>query len=90
MSASMPGYFVQGEDGKFFHSADVIIAEGPPEEAQLEDAAEIGELREPGKRKRIYGKNPMLRHLEVPLEEAEERRREQGDTTFDGGAQPQR
>jgi len=45
MSASMPGYFVQGEDGKFFHSVDVIIAEGTPEEAQLEDAAEIGELR---------------------------------------------
>eukprot|EP00435_Cladocopium_sp_Y103_P064506 s236_g26.t1 len=74
MSAAMPGYYVRGEDGKFFHSSDVVVAEGPPPQAQLPQAIELGELSEPGPRMRIYGKTPMLSRLQVTKEEAEERR----------------
>eukprot|EP00435_Cladocopium_sp_Y103_P033944 s34_g8.t1 len=77
MSASMAGYYVKGEDGKFFHSSDVTRAEGPPPEAiedQPGERPELGPLREPGQRMRIYGKTPMLSSLQVPVEEAEHRR----------------
>ena len=73
MSASMTGYFVQDDGGKFFHTSDVVQAEGPPEALQLEDA-NLGELREPGKRMRIHGKTTMMSSLQVPFEEAEKRR----------------
>eukprot|EP00435_Cladocopium_sp_Y103_P019364 s2682_g4.t1 len=82
MSASMPGYYVKGEDGKYFHSSDVVVAEGPPPEAQLE-AVELGSLHEHGVRRRITGKTPMLSSLQafsttkdeqIPIREAEIRR----------------
>eukprot|EP00435_Cladocopium_sp_Y103_P054363 s510_g17.t1 len=82
MSASMPGYYVKGEDGKYFHSADVATAEGPPPEARLEDA-ELGLLHDHGVRRRITGKTPMLSRLQadpgkeksmIQVEEIEERR----------------
>eukprot|EP00435_Cladocopium_sp_Y103_P052700 s362_g16.t1 len=72
MSASMPGYYVRGEDGKFFHSADVAVAEGPPAEVQIEDA-EMGALHEHGVRRRITGKTTMLSALKAPLESEESR-----------------
>ena len=46
MSASMPGYYVKIEDGKYFHSSDVVTADEPPAEAQLEEL-ELGELQGP-------------------------------------------
>eukprot|EP00435_Cladocopium_sp_Y103_P042410 s480_g11.t1 len=73
MSASVSGHFVRGTDGKFFRSADVVVAEGPPEDLKLEDV-KLGELSEPGVRRRIYGKTPMLSSLQIPAEEAEQRR----------------
>eukprot|EP00435_Cladocopium_sp_Y103_P065207 s1247_g27.t1 len=82
MSASMPGYYVKGEDGKYFHSSDVVVAEGPPPEAQWE-AVELGSLHEHGVRRRITGKTPMLSSLQafsttkdeqIPIREAEIRR----------------
>eukprot|EP00435_Cladocopium_sp_Y103_P035264 s2015_g9.t1 len=70
MSASMPGYYVRGEDGKFFHSADVAVAEGPPRDLQIEDV-EMGALHEPGVRRRITGKTTMLSALKAPMESEE-------------------
>ena len=79
MSASMPGYYVRGEDGKYFHSSDVVTAEGPPPEAQLEEA-ELGLLQDHGVRRRITGKTTMLSTLrtdensQVAVSEIEKRR----------------
>ena len=79
MSASMPGYYVRGEDGKYFHSSDVVTAEGPPTEAQLEEA-ELGLLQDHGVRRRITGKTTMLSTLradensQVTVSEIEQRR----------------
>ena len=79
MSASMPGYYVRGEDGKYFHSSDVVTAEGPPPEAQLEEA-ELGLLQDHGGRRRITGKTTMLSTLradensQVAVSEIEQRR----------------
>ena len=67
MSASMPGYFVKGEDGRYFHSSDVVTAEGPPAEAQLGEA-ELGSLHEHGGRRRITGKTTMLSSLMASAE----------------------
>eukprot|EP00435_Cladocopium_sp_Y103_P062154 s1305_g23.t1 len=77
MSASMAGHYVKGTDGKFFHTSDAVQAEGPPPEALedgLEDRPEIGNVREPGQRMRIYGKTTMMSSLQIPMEEAEHRR----------------
>eukprot|EP00435_Cladocopium_sp_Y103_P040980 s704_g11.t1 len=82
MSASVPGYYVRGMDGKFFRSSDVATAEGPPEELQIEDVS-LGILSEPGARRRITGKTTMLsrlhasqgvEELQMAVEEIEERR----------------
>eukprot|EP00435_Cladocopium_sp_Y103_P005472 s1608_g1.t2 len=70
MSASMPGYYVRGEDGKFFHTADVAVAEGPPPDMQIEDV-EMGALHEHGVRRRITGKTTMLSALKAPMESEE-------------------
>eukprot|EP00435_Cladocopium_sp_Y103_P023320 s3116_g5.t1 len=64
MSASMPGYYVKGEDGKYFHSANVATAEGPPSEARLEEA-ELGRLQDHGVRRRITGKTPVLSRFQA-------------------------
>eukprot|EP00435_Cladocopium_sp_Y103_P055404 s1091_g18.t1 len=77
MSASMAGHYVKGTDGKFFHTSDAVQAEGPPPEALedgSEDRPEIGNVREPGQRMRIYGKTTMMSSLQIPVEEAEHRR----------------
>ena len=73
MSASMTGYFVQDDTGKFFHTADVIQPEDQPEDLSLPEV-HLGEMREPGKRMRIYGKSTVMGRLQVPAEEAEQRR----------------
>ena len=52
----------------------MVVAEGPPAEARIEDAVAFGELRDPRKRMRIRGKTPMLSRDQVPMKEAEERR----------------
>lgn len=67
MSASMTGYFVQDDTGKFFHTADVIQPETQPEELSLPEV-NLGEMREPGKSMRIHGKSTVMGSLQVPTE----------------------
>ena len=74
MSASMPGYYVQDEDGRYLHSSDLRQGEEPPEEAAIQDA-DLGEIIDDPHRMRMRGKQPPgMRRLEVSMEEAEERR----------------
>ena len=61
MSASSGGYFVQGEDGKFFHTTDVIETEDQPEEEGPPGGgagAEGGGPGGGGPRRRIAYKRP--------------------------------
>ena len=70
-SLTTPGYFVRGEDGKFFKSSDVGQADEAPEEAAV-PVAEIGEILEPV-RKRVTGKS-KLRELGLSYEAVEAQR----------------
>ena len=70
-SLTSPGYFVRGEDGKFFKSSDVRQADEAPEEAAV-PANEIGEILEPVRR-RVTGKS-KLQALGLSYEEVEARR----------------